>query len=87
MSRSSLFPLGLFACVALLWPGGVLAREDRHVDAVLDVMPDMGDRFETVDELMKEKRWDRVLEKLAEIIEEAGETVWSSDGKVYTSVI
>jgi outer membrane protein assembly factor BamB len=65
---------------------GAERKPNRYLDAVLDIMPDIGDRFQTVNELLAEKKWDRVLEKLRQIEEEAGGTVWSEDGWVYVSV-
>jgi outer membrane protein assembly factor BamB len=67
-------------------PASAAETGNRYLDAVLDIMPDMQYRFEAVDELVAEKKWDRVLQKLDEIVDEAGETVWSADGKIYTSV-
>jgi outer membrane protein assembly factor BamB len=65
---------------------GAGRKENPDLDAVLDVMPDIGNRFQTVDELLSEGKWDRVLQKLDQIEEEAGGTVWSEDGQVYVSV-
>ncbi|MFH1730300.1 MAG: PQQ-binding-like beta-propeller repeat protein [Planctomycetota bacterium] len=76
--------LGIF----LLVRGGSAdaAPPDRSADAALDVMPDTGDRFEAADELLAAKKWARALDKLAQIADEAEDTVWSDDGKIYAPV-
>jgi len=86
MKRRKLVSVFAATVFALSWAGPVFAGENRYLDAVLDIMPDMGDRFESVDELIKEAKWDRALDKLDAIVEEAGDTVWSVDGRVYMSV-
>ena len=86
MKRDNLVPALAAALLVLSWTCAAPAQENRYLDAVLDIMPDMGDRFESVDELIAEAKWDRALQKLEDIVEEAGDTVWSVDGRVYMSV-
>ncbi len=75
------------AALIAIWPAlcgpAAAASNARSAEAVLDVMPDTGDRLELVDELLKAKKWARALEKLAQIAEEAEGTVWSTDGTIY----
>lgn len=78
----------LFLCVFVVSAVSGQEKEDRYLDAVLDVMPDMADRFETVNEMIRDKKWERVFEKLNEIAEEASGTVWAvdKDKQVFVSV-
>ena len=75
----------LAACLLLCGSGSATAA-GRSPDAALDIIPDTGDRFEMVDELLKAKKWDRALAKLAQIADEAEDSVWSEDGKIYLPV-
>ncbi|MFO7899884.1 MAG: PQQ-binding-like beta-propeller repeat protein, partial [Planctomycetota bacterium] len=75
--------LGSFAPSARLEAG----ERARDIGAVLDVMPGMDEQFETVDELIEDEEWDRLLQKLSQIVDEAGDSVWApKDRRVYISI-
>jgi len=79
-----LLAFGLFSACST--PVAGAEATGQSTDAVLDVMPDMQQRFEAIDELIEKKEWVRVLDGLEEIAEQAGGAVWSRDGQVYTTV-
>jgi outer membrane protein assembly factor BamB len=80
--------LALLGALALPTAAAEKPEEDpaKNTDAILDIMPDMQYRFEILEELIEEQKWEHVLQRVEELTEEAGETVWSSDGRLFLSV-